>query len=94
MFSLSSYTAFFISYYMSSNVKSLICVVYVGLRSEKFVEMCSLLSKDSSHKCPLGPPPLSFCSDVSHGLPQLFYQVILSGRQPRITALFILCYGD
>lgn len=35
-----------------------------------------------------------FSSDVSHGLPQLFYQVILSGRQPRTAALFILCYGD
>lgn len=35
-----------------------------------------------------------FCSDVYHSLPQLFYQVILSGRQPRTAALFILCYGD
>lgn len=34
------------------------------------------------------------CSDVSHGFPQLFYQVILSGRQPRTAALFILCYRD
>lgn len=30
------------------------------------------------------------CSDVS----SCFYQVILSGRQPRTAALFILCYGD
>ena len=38
--------------------------------------------------------PFFFCSDVSRGLPQLFYQVILLGRQPRTAALFILCYGD
>lgn len=36
------------------------------------------------------PFPPHFCSDVSHGLPQLFYQVILSCRQPRTAALFIL----
>lgn len=61
----------------------------------------SLLVSESEK--PLGPwrrlylaaaVPFFRRSDVSHGLPQLFYQVILSGRQPRTAALFILCYRD
>lgn len=52
--------------------------------SAAFIFRCSFFSSSSS-------PPRS---DVSRGLPQLFYQVILSGRQPRTAALFILRYGD
>lgn len=36
----------------------------------------------------------SLCRDVSRGLPQVFYQVILSCRQPRTAALFLLRRGD